>query len=689
MNKKLLPFFFVTTILFAGCKKEIAGNNDSENTEKAAPDGFAYQTTKKIDINVRLLTRTNQPVSGVLVSFYNPSAVTEGKEITKVLSDKDGYIRAKVSVPGSLDTLVIDPAYVGLIRNAKAFIKNNSLSAIIGGEFGFSGNIVTQKTAESKRVSSVMGSRISSIGVNGELASGYIYDSNLYDESGRPKNLEPVDQIDFSDLMRQINAALPEKEKVKDKYIATQVPTDLKIEKLADVWITFVHEGADYRNSLGYYTYPTGQAPTRPEDINEIHLVFPNASLKGGIGEGNMLQGDKVKIGRFPSGTSVGFVLLQDAYRNGGTVEYRASKFYSTEGLNPEGDSRLKRHNVVLNNVAQRTFLIGFEDINRTPGQGSDQDFNDLVFYAQSNPVEAISPVDIPFLDENIKDTDGDGVPDFLDEFPEDKDRAYKRYYPSETIWGTTAFEDNWPNEGDYDLNDLVVSYRYTFAMSSSNQLVDLTAEYKPLAAGADFQNGFGVQLPFTPAQVQSVTGLNLSVGSVIKIDGKGLERNQNKAVIIPFDNYRNLFGANATLVNTVPGKSKLESAVLTVKVLLSNPLSDDYTASVPFNPFMISNLERGREVHLVNQAPTDLANLNLFRTAADFSDIGAGKYYLTKDNRPFALDFYGPFEYPIEKSAIFDVYLHFAEWAKSGGQRYADWYENKTDYRNFNLIFK
>lgn len=689
MKKKLLPFFLVTTILFAtACKKEIAGNNAAENTEKVAPDGFAYQTTKKVELNIRLLSRTNQPVSGVLVSLYDPAAVTKGKEITKVISDKDGYIRTKVNVPVALDTLIIDPAYVGLISKAKAYIKNNSLSAVIGGEFGYSGNIVNQKTIADRKSGSVMSSKLSSIGPNGSLASGYIYDPGIFDELGRPKNLEPVDQIDFSALMQQINAALPEREKVKDKYVATQVPTDLKVEKLSDLWITFVHEGADYRNSLGYYTYPTGHAPSRPEDIQEVKLVFPNASLKGGIGEGSMLQGDKVKIGRFPAGTSVGFVLLQDAYRNGGSIEYGATKFYSTEALNPEADPKLRRHNVVLNNVSQRTFLIGFEDINRTPGQGSDQDFNDLVIYAQSNPVEAISPVDIPFLDEKVEDRDGDGVPDFLDKFPDDKNRAYIRYYPSEDVWGTTAFEDNWPAEGDYDLNDLVVSYRYTFAMSSSNQLVDLTAEYKPLAAGADFQNGFGVQLPFDPTQIKSVNGANVT-GAYIKLAANGLESNQKKAVIVPFDNYRNLFGANTQLINTVPGAVKLESPIISVEILLNSPLSDDYTAMVPFNPFMISNLDRGREIHLVNQAPTDLANLKLFGTLSDDSNLNTGRFYVTKDNRPFALDFYGTFTYPIEKSPIYDVYLHFAEWAKSGGQNYPDWNSIKDGYVKSNLLYK
>ncbi|TDQ11993.1 LruC domain-containing protein [Pedobacter metabolipauper] len=692
MNKNLLLITLSTAFLFLiGCKKEISGTEDPSKVagEKVAPDGFAYQTTKKVDIDVRLLSRNDKPVTGVLVSLYDPANPIIGKEITKVMSDKNGYIRTSIVVPSSLDTIIIDPAYVGLIRNAKAYIQNNSLSAIIGGQQGFSGNIVIQKSvAESKKLSYVMSSGISSIGKNADNAAAYMYSTGDYDALGRPKNLEPVDNIDFSELMKQINHALPERQAVKEKYIATQVPSDLRIEKLADVWITFVHEGADYRNSFAYYTYPTAQKPTKPEDINDIHLIFPNASLKGAVGEGNMLQGDKVKIGRFPAGTSIGFVLLQDAYRGSGVINYGATKFFSTEGLNPETDNRLKRHNVVLNNVAQKTFLIGFEDINRMPNQGSDQDFNDLVVYAQSNPVEAISPVDVPFLDEDIVDTDSDGVPDYLDKYPKDPERAYDRYYPSEDVWGTTGFEDMWPLEGDYDLNDLVISYRYKFAMNSTNFVVDMTAEYKPLAAGAEFQNGFGVQLPILPGQIKNVTGMNIS-GNYIKLDSKGLESNQRNAVIIPFDNYRNLFGAGTGYINTRPNTAKIESDAVTLLLTFNSPIDDEFTASAPFNPFMISNLERGKEVHLVNHQPTDLANIKLLKSAADDSDAGSGRYYITRENRPFALDFFGPFNYPQESVSITDVYLHFSEWARSGGLKYPDWYENYNGYINTKLIYK
>ena len=690
MNRNLLSIFLASTILICACKKELTTTTDDiTKGTKEAPDGFAYQTTRQVDLNIRLLSRTDEPISGVLVSVYDPTALGKGKELTKVLSDKNGYVQTKLNIPTSIENLVIDPSYIGLASNVTTFIKNSAVTAVIGGQTGFSGNIVLAKSkAESNRTSAIGGYKFNAVSGLGQ--SGFSsYKSNDFDALGRPVNLLPVDNISFASLMSQIDASLPNGIPVKNKYIATEIPSDLKITSLADVWITFVHEGADYRNTLAYYTYPTGNPPTNENQINNANVIFPNCSLIGGNGQGNMISGDKVKIGRFPAGTSIGFVLLQNAYQGNGAINFDATKFFSTEGVNPESDPSKRRHNVVLHNVDQRTFLIGFEDINRMPGQGSDQDFNDLVFYAQSNPVEAISPVDIPVLEEKHVDGDGDGVPDAIDEYPKDPKRAYNRWYPSQSVWGTTAFEDNWPMEGDYDLNDLVVSYRYKFAMNVSNELVDLTGEFKALAAGADFQNGFGVQLPFTPSQIQSVTGMNLSGNSVVTLNSKGIESNQNKVVIIPFDNYRNLFGQGTNQINTTPGKPKLESPIVTISISLTAPISDEYTGMVPFNPFMISNLERGREVHLMNQPPTDLAAASWFNTGADNSNANIGRYYVTSLNRPFALDFFGTFNYPIERTSILKAYNHYGEWALSGGGTYPDWYFDYTGYMNSDKIYK
>jgi len=671
----------------ASCQKnQVNDAGEAITGDKASPDGFDYATTRKVALNVRLLTRTDQPVRNVMVSVYNPARVEAGAELTKVLSDENGYVKTILNLPSYLDTVVIDPAYIGLARNLSAYVSGNTINAVIGGASGVSGNIVLQTGSNASPV--LKNARFST----SASSTVFVYNPAEFDELGRPNNREQVDNtVDMAALIRHLGNTIPEGQSVpavRPEYLNTEAPTNLSITKTSDVWITFVHEGADYLNSLGYYTYPTGQKPTSADQIDSIKLIFPNASLMGARGAGNMLQGDKVKIGRFKPGTSIGFVLIQNAYNTKDkTVNYSAAKFFTDETLNPESNNGLKRHNVLLNDATQRVFLVGFEDINRSPGSNSDQDFNDIVFFAQSNPVEAISPIGIPFVDENVTDKDKDGVPDLYDEYPEDPTLAYNRYYPSKSVWGTIAFEDMWPAEGDYDLNDLVVSYQYRFAMNAANNVVYMNGSYKPLAAGANFNNGFGIQLPLTPGTVKQVSGQKLSA-NYIKMSANGTESGQSSAVIIPFDSHRNVFASGANFINTVRNTPITSSDTISITVRFNSLLQEDFTARAPFNPFLISNLTRGREVHLVNHLPTDLADQALLATQSDNSNAKAGRYYVTKDNKPFALDIFGSFDYPVEKVAIYDVYKYFSQWALSGGQQYADWYSDKPGYRNREFVF-
>lgn len=677
----------IFTLSAISCQKNPLSESSEEIAgDKVSPDGFDYSTTKKVALNIRLLTRTDQPLKNVIVSVYNPSNIEAGAELTKVLSDENGYVKTILNLPSYLDTVVIDPAVIGLARNVSTYVSGGSINAVIGGANGVSGNVVLQTNNEpSKNLKSALFS-------TSAQSTAYVYNPSAFDELGRPINREEVDKtIDMAKLTQLLGNTIPEGSSVPSRhpeYLNTEAPTNLTITKTSDVWITFVHEGADYLNTLGYYTYPTGKKPTSASDIDTIKVILPNASLKGSQGAGNMLMGDKIKIGRFKPGTSVGFVLIQNAYnKTDKSINYNATKFYTDEQLNPEASNSLKRHNVLLNDATQRVFLVGFEDINRTPGSHSDQDFNDLVFYAQSNPVDAISPIGIPFADTEVTDTDKDGVPDLYDEYPTDPSLAYNRYYPSKSVWGTIAFEDMWPAEGDYDLNDLVISYQYKFAMNAENKVVHMDGSYKPLAAGASFNNGFGVQLPLTPNMVKRVGGQKLS-SNYITLSANGTESNQSSAVIVPFDSYKSLFASNPNYINTVQNSAPVKSDTAHINIQFTSVLQEDFTARAPFNPFLISNQTRGREVHLVNQLPTDLADKSLLSTQSDNSNVQKNRYYITKENKPFALDIFGTYDYPVEKKAIYDVYKYFSQWALSGGVQYADWYKDKSGYRNKEFIY-
>lgn len=691
-------------VALSACKKD---NNQIDNGtidgKKIAPDGFNFSTTKNVTLSISLKTNTDQPIAGVVVNVNLPTGVTVYRGIT----NSSGVLQGVVTIPSSVTKLVIDPAYVGVMRNAQATISgSNTITATLGGSAGFSGDITADaiNTGETKASSSVKST--------GLLFTDYVYpgsynsstafvnNSTYAKNLGRPVYLEATpDAIDASTLS-YINASLPEGSRVADlhpAYAANSAVSTINLKKSSDVYVTFVSEGANYQSALAYYTYRTGFPPvfnvvgSLAGGIDKVTYVFPNASALGS--SGGLKAGDKVKLGNFDAGTSIAFVLLQDAWTGSG-VGTGGQKFSTDLLFNPELLVS-KKHAVTLYDDVHKLHITGFEDCNRqTPltnpgGYSSDEDFNDLVFYTTTTVTDAVDNEGVCGVDKG-GDTDGDGVQDVQDAFPTDPTRAYINYYPSANGYANIAFEDNWPKKGDYDLNDLVVSYRYKFVNNASNQVVDLQGEYSVAASGASFHNGFGVQLPINASQVSSVTGTK-AISNYISVASNGVEAGQAKAVIIPFDNHEALLRNpdGAYFINTLASKDKVTSSVATVKVSFTSPIAQSSLQVASFNPFLISDLRRGYEIHLPGFAPTDKATKTLFGTDDDASSVAGSKYYISKENWPWAISFSGSFSHPFELQPIDQAYLHFGEWASSGGVNFTDWYSNTASgYRDASKIY-
>ncbi len=176
-----------------------------------------------------------------------------------------------------------------------------------------------------------------------------------------------------------------------------------------------------------------------------------------------------------------------------------------------------------------------------------------------------------------------------------------------------------------------------------------------------------------------------------ITFASNGVEAGQTKAVIIPFDNH-DVLATNqdgSFFINTLNAKAKVSSATASVLVTLTSPIDLSSLSPASFNPFLISNERRGYEIHLPGYAPTDKADTKLFGTGDDTSAPSSGKYYISKENWPWAISFNDSFVYPLELTKITDAYPHFAEWAASGGLTYTDWYSNiATGYRTTTNLY-
>ncbi len=279
----------------------------------------------------------------------------------------------------------------------------------------------------------------------------------------------------------------------------------------------------------------------------------------------------------------------------------------------------------------------------------------------------------------SIIDTDGDGVPDNQDAYPLDPTRAFNSYYPNAVDFGTLTFEDLWPSYGDYDCNDFVVAFQYKIVTNSQNKIVDIVGTFEIKAAGASFNNGFGISLSTLPANVESVIGC-IKVGSATTNDPKGYEAGHTtETVIIPFDAVNTILGRG--MVNTIHGGYTVQTTPQVVTIHFSTPQTSAGTP--PYNPFIFVNQSRGKEIHLKDQPPTELVNPIYFGTGNDGSVPAQNLFYRSTTALPWAMEIPVAFNYPIENADIVTTYLHFAAWAQSSGVSYPDWYLNNTGYQN------
>ena len=299
----------------------------------------------------------------------------------------------------------------------------------------------------------------------------------------------------------------------------------------------------------------------------------------------------------------------------------------------------------------------------------------------------------------NIEDSDGDGVADADDAYPQDFYRAYNSVFPSANSFGSLAFEDQWPSRGDFDFNDVVVDYRITTVTNASNNVVEITGLFKLKASGAGLANGFAFQLDGIESnKIISVNGNNISNISNFSFSENGLENGQDYANVIVFDNFFSVMPkpGSGIGVNTSPDAPFVDYQTLTTTItFISNgtaapggTIHINQVAPDIFNYYIFSTQQRSREIHLADGLPTNLADISLFGTQDDDSTPAQGKYYKTSNNLPWGLHVLQGFDYPSEKNSVDEAYLYFNEWAASSGSNYSDWFLNNPGYREGSKIY-
>lgn len=670
---KKIFYSLIGLLLVASCTNEYPGVGETETRTRDlnVPQGFDFSMTQNISFEV-FVNVGNEPLPGVPVHIYldDPGSSVEpnlnARKSYTFMSGIDGRIAEQLTLPSYLTEIFLKTEFLGLPDVQRLLIDNGRIQFAYGDETGFS-----PKVPEIKGATLKSGLTVTAMGT--------------YNGAGVPNYLTPDRDKLSSDFLGRINASLPESKRLPDShpdYLVDGNEADIKVMEKADVWVTFVHEGAGYMNMLAYYVYDQNSPPQSINDIKNVKAIFPNASFAGS--GGGLRSGDKVYLGQFDGGKAIGWILFANGWTGSG---FRTSSpRFSDYRFNSESTDAKKKHMILLYDDIEEVLLMGFEDMDRDGG--SDDDFNDAIFYVTANPIEAIEIKNVPPVDQP-GDDDKDGISNTFDDYPNDPNLAFDFYYPAENQFGSLVAEDLWPSYGDFDFNDLVIDYQFHQFANPSNKVVKMDIAVKVRAIGASYRNGFGIELPVSPTAISTVTGYEVK-GEVVNLLPKGIESGQSNAVIIFFEDAYDVlpFSGSGTGVNTSVDQPFVEPEMLTVHVDFAAPVAAATLSNMPFNPFIFINGSRGKEVHLPNTKPTNLADASLFGSSQDDTQPGSGKYYLSEDGLPWMLNIPESFVYPREKADIIGGYNWFSNWAVSGGASYRDWYTDLSGYRTASKLY-
>ena len=406
--------------------------------------------------------------------------------------------------------------------------------------------------------------------------------------------------------------------------------------------VSFTGELAAYKNSFGYYYYPTGQK-IGPAEFYKMkkYLAFPNADLDA------LKAGDTAKLlyfdnnGNasevFPEGYTIGWFLISNGFGgvmgiNSATgyvnqiedVAYGSSSPNSTysrfRNTCMSDDTGTDRRFISVYDQKSKMYVIGVEDA--VQGNTPD-DYMDLMFTVTTS--KDLGGGDL----EPVPPTDPDPEPVVL------------------PLKGTLAFEDIWPGGGDYDLNDVMIEYNRNITFDANNKATKSVETFKAVQ-----KKGSATNNNFFACQYKKLGKMTLPAG--VKAET----------------------ATNSFVIET-SAKEIAEGTVYQIERDLTGLNLSQTDVASDFNPYIITKqytTENRVEVHLPLADMTSAADASLMtKDNAYYVGSKDGSQY------PFAINIPITGFVPADETSRIDLegqYPAFANWAKSKGTTNQDWYK-------------
>lgn len=233
-------------------------------------------------------------------------------------------------------------------------------------------------------------------------------------------------------------------------------------------------------------------------------------------------------------------------------------------------------------------------------------------------------------------------------------------FLPAVDEWFTVAYEDMYPVRGDYDFNDLVVSYRCRLDLNVNGDVVGFSGEAYLRARGAGYIHDWDLRLPLSD---DSING-SIAITTTEPHNGTTSQRIATYTagdIRIPVvRDSRSYFVASDDpdgygKTNIHSSQQHLNSPHITWTVTMDNPVAIEALPAAPYQPvLMVRNTNQ--EIDLTTRDATN--------------------------GLPFAMVVPADWQHPLETIDTGLAYPDLLTYIASGGTQATDWYLNPVANR-------
>ncbi len=261
------------------------------------------------------------------------------------------------------------------------------------------------------------------------------------------------------------------------------------------------------------------------------------------------------------------------------------------------------------------------------------------------------------------------------------------------------AFEDRWPEKGDYDMNDVVIDQRTSLLLTESAQIKQFEYTGTLKALGASYHSGFAIQLDgISPYNVDTAL-VRFEVNGVLQ-EVSPIEEGTEFLVIKITEDLESHITLTQECEYYKTESSCVNNSQLTFSVTVPFivPININDFPEAPYNPFIFAmphmyhgdsffHPGRSLEIHLKNKMPTSKADLNMFGFAEDRSNVGSSLTYQTANGLPWVLAINPSaseaWKHPKERVDLLQAYPLFSEFVESNGNTSSTWFSQANAVTN------